>query len=141
MRSLLSSKNGFTLLELMVTVVIVAILAAIAIPSYQNYLRRAYFSEVVSATSSYRVAVGECALKLGTLTGCDAGTNHIPNAITTPVSSVASLSVANGIITVIPVAVHGLSATDTYVLTPTMSSTGILTWVASGGGVTNGYAQ
>lgn len=138
MRSLHSSQRGFTLIELMVTVVIVAILATIALPSYQNYVRRAYYSEVVSATASYKAAVGECVLNQGTLTGCDAGTNKIPNAITTAVGSVASLSVANGVITVIPVAVHGIVATDTYVLTPTMSPNGIVTWVASGGAVTNG---
>ena len=141
MRSLLPSQRGFTLIELMVTVAIVGVLAAIALPSYQNYVRRAYYSEVISSTASYRAAVGECVLDLGTLSGCDAGTNHIPNAVTTPVGAVAGISVANGIITVIPVAVHGILATDTYVLTPTMSANGIVTWVASGGGVANGYAQ
>lgn len=134
--------SGFTLIELMITIAIVGILAAIAIPSYQNYTRRAYYSEVVQATAPYRAAVGECAQNLGTITGCNAGTNNIPAAITAAVGAVGSAAVTNGVITITPVAANGIVAGDTYILTPTIdAASGTVTWASSGGGVTNGYAK
>ena len=50
-----SAQRGFTLIELMIVVVIAAILAAIAIPSYQDYIRRGRITEAVSALSEARV--------------------------------------------------------------------------------------
>lgn len=134
-----NSSQGFTLLELMITVAIVAILAAIAVPSYLNYTRRAYYAEIVAAVAPFKIGVTECYQTTAALTGCDGGTNHIPANITTTTGNVASVSVAAGVITVTPVAAHGIVATDTYILTPTIVNN-TLTWVASGGGVTNGYA-
>jgi type IV pilus assembly protein PilA len=132
--------KGFTLIELMITVTIVAILAAVAIPSYLGYTRRAYYSEVISATAPYKIGVSECYQETGTITGCNGGASKVPPAVTSPQGAVASVSVANGIITVTPVAQNGIQSTDTYILTPTIVGSAI-TFVASGGGVTNGYGS
>jgi prepilin-type N-terminal cleavage/methylation domain-containing protein len=132
--------KGFTLIELMITVAIVAILAAIALPTYLSYTRRANFSEIVDSTSPYKVGVTECYQKSGSLTGCNGGALGVPANISTATGKVASITVASGVITVVPVADNGILSTDTYILTPTATGNS-LTWAATGGGVTNGYAQ
>lgn len=131
---------GFTIIELLITLAIIAIIAVIAVPSYMNYTRRAYYSEVVQAAAPYKLGISECYHTTGSLSGCDAGSNGVPAARTTAVGAVGSVAVTDGVITVTPVAAHGITASDTYILTPTISNN-ILTWVASGGGVTAGYAR
>ena len=142
-------QQGFTLIELMIVVAIIGILAAIAIPSYQDYTTKARYSEVVVAAGPFKLGVEEC-FQLGTaIADCDAGANGVPAAIATAAGAITSIGVADGVITVTPVAKGQVVATDTYILSPSSTSGTVtapvagqkLFFIASGGGVTKGYAK
>ena len=122
-----SIQKGFTLIELMIVVAIVGILAAVALPAYQDYTKKAKFAEVVSIAASYQTAVAVCAQETGTLTGCNAGTNGIP--ATQATVHVTSVDVTNGIITVTPTSTT--VATATLILEPTIGPAS-LTWAKDG---------
>lgn len=57
-----SLQKGFTLIELMIVIAIIGILAAIAIPQYQNYIARSQVSRVVSEVGSLKTPVETCML-------------------------------------------------------------------------------
>ncbi|EQD37154.1 PilA1, partial [mine drainage metagenome] len=122
-------QKGFTLIELMIVVAIIAILAAIAIPAYQNYLIRAQVSEGMSLVSAAKTGVDEFLSNYGTFPSTNASAG-IPLATSITGSYVSSVTVgAGGKISVAyagPKANNAIKA-DFLVLSPT-NNVGSVSW-------------
>jgi len=74
-----NNQKGFTLIELMIVIAIIGILAALALPAYQTYAKKAKFSEVVMATTAVKSAIDLCYQTTGNLEQC-AISNTVANA-------------------------------------------------------------
>ena len=109
---------GFTLIELMIVVAIIGILAAIAIPAYQNYTVRAQVSEGINMTAFAKTRVADTFLNRG-----EAPANRAQAGLTAPATDtsgkyVSSLDIVNGVLVIefgheANAAIHGLDLTMT----------------------------
>lgn len=127
-------QQGFTLIELMIVIAIIGILAAIALPQYQTYTKKARFSEVVLAASSAKGLVDVCfqTRGAGTLANCDEDTEIGLNAGVADGAQVASVVITPATAAIVATGAASVDAED-YILTPTVSANGgTLTWAQTG---------
>jgi len=125
------NQKGFTLIELMIVVAIIGILAAIAIPAYSTYTKKAKFTEVINATSPLKLAVDLCYAEDAALAGCDWAKTTTLALGAAVGDDVTEAVVVNGVITI--TSSLATTAASAYILTPTdPASVGALTWSNSG---------
>jgi type IV pilus assembly protein PilA len=93
-------QKGFTLIELMIVVAIIGILAAIAIPAYQDYTIRAQVSEGLNLSAAAKAAIAETYLNTGVAPVDRTAAGMSPNVTDTAGKYVSQVGVASGVITV-----------------------------------------
>ena len=132
-------QKGFTLIELMIVVAIIGILAAIAIPAYQDYITRSKVTELVTAGSACKASVSEFYQTNNSFPATIDSAGCASNA--TKYVATLAITANTGVITVTGTsALGGTASGPTYVLTPTANANaGTIDWSCTASSIPDKY--
>jgi len=134
-------QKGFTLIELMIVVAIIGILAAVAIPAYNDYTVRAQVSEAYELGANLKKAAADIYANFGALDSADNGSQGIPAASDMAGRYTSGVAIANGTITAtLGGRASSLVSGSTVILVPTPNTnSGVITWSCDTGSVPDRY--
>lgn len=132
-------QKGFTLIELMIVVAIIGILAAIALPAYQDYVARSQVSEGASLASGAKTAVAEEYANTGTFTGIDNATAGLSGANSISGTYVTSVTVTNGRVTALMGGDASAKITGDNLVYSPFDEGGSVSWSCTGSNIEDKY--